>query len=174
MVTGGSIPVIIGMTTGISLIVLFSTMFKPDSMLTDDELISKYSKIAEVNYLLDKYPDAIVEVNRTPYDRYLTISFSVERQVDPPSHFYTGIHSLGIHLYTNPNHLSLAIYCGKTGITAESGLTGITMVDEAEKECFQTSYRDQQFTIVANSVNGKNLGLRQANFVEPEVVEEYW
>jgi hypothetical protein len=173
MVNGSTIPVIAGLAVGIVLVALFSVMFKPDSMLTDEELVSKYSKIAEVRYFLDKYSDATAEVNRNPYDEYLTISFGVERQVDPPSYFYSGVHTLGIHLYTKPNHLSLAIYCGTNGMTGESGLSGIVMVDQVEEECFQTSYREQQFTVAASSVNGKNLGLRQATIVDPQVIAEY-
>jgi len=142
-------------------------------MLTDEELVSKYSKIPEIKYFLEKYPDANIEVDRSPYERYIGISFGVERQVDPPS-IYTGIHSLGIRLYTNPYHVSLNMYCGKTGMTGEWGLSGISQVDEAEKECFQTSYREQQFTIVANRVNGMSLGICTAHDVDPQVVEEYW
>lgn len=152
MPDGAAAPVISGLAVGIALVVLFSVMIIPNSMLSDEDIISKYSEILEVRYFLDKYPDAIAEVNRNPNDEYLMITFSVEKKVfDLPTNSQnengetavflgnTGVHLLGINVYTKPNHLSLAIFCGMVGMTGEWGLNGIDMVDEAEKECFQAT-----------------------------------
>ena len=122
MSDGSLISVMAGVAAGIVLIVSFSMMFKPDLMLTEGQLISKYSKIPEIPYFLEKYPDAIVEVNTNPYERGSSILFQVERQVDPPSYFYAGLHSLGIGVYTNPYKHSLLVYCGQMGITGVPGL----------------------------------------------------
>lgn len=121
-------------------VVVFSVVLKPDFLLSDDELISKYSKIAEVRHFLEKYPDAKAEVSRSPYEKYFEISYNVERQVEPPSVLYTGINIFGINVYNRPNHLSLAISCGVSqGLTFELGFDDINAIDEAEKNCFQTN-----------------------------------
>jgi hypothetical protein len=51
------------------------------------------------------------------------LSLSVERKVfDAPADSFgdTGICVLGVNVYTKPNHVSLAIFCG-AGITGEWG-----------------------------------------------------
>jgi len=138
-----SAPVIAGLAVGIALVTFFSVMIKPDSALSDKELVSKYSKVPEVSYFLDKYPDAKTEVDRNPVEEYLTVSFTIERHLAPSSVFYSGNHTLGVNVYAKPNHLSLAIFCGMGGMTGEWGLSGMDMIDEAEKECFQTTTREE-------------------------------
>jgi hypothetical protein len=67
--------------------------------------------------------NAKAEVDRSPYEQYLTLSLSVERKVfDAPADSFgdTGICVLGVNVYTKPNHVSLAIFCG-AGITGEWG-----------------------------------------------------
>jgi hypothetical protein len=94
--------------------------------------------------------------------------------VDPPSYFYTGAHTLGIEVYTTSLDHTLFISCGKEGVTSASVLHEISTIDKVEMDCFQTSYREQQFTIAANRVDGTNLGLRQADLADRSVIEEYW
>jgi hypothetical protein len=140
MVNGSSVPVVAGLAIGIAFIVLFSVVLKPDFILTDQELISKYGKLSEVKYFREKYPDAKAEVNRNPNEESLRVSFSFERQAQPPTDWYSGINTFGITVYSEPNHLSLATSCAASqGVTIEMGFDNITSIDEAEKNCFHTA-----------------------------------
>lgn len=122
MVDGSTFPVMAGLAIGIAFVVLFSAMLKPDFILSDEELVAKYSKLAEVRFFLDKYPEAKAAVSRSPNENDLQISYTVERQVEPPSELHTGINTFGIHVYTRPNHLSLGLSCGVyQGVTIEIG-----------------------------------------------------
>ena len=141
-------PVIAGLAVGIAFVVLFSAMLKPDFMLSDEELVAKYSELAEVKYFLEKHPDAKAEVSRNQNDNYLSISYSVERQVAPPSELYTGINVFGIDVYTKPNHLSLGVFCAVYhGVTIGGGSHDVSIggglksdrIEEAEKNCFPVS-----------------------------------
>jgi hypothetical protein len=138
--------VITGLAAGIGFIVLFSVMLKPDFMLSDEELVAKYNKLAEVKYFLEKHPDAKAEVTRSPNDNYLAISYRIEGQVAPPSQLYTGVNVFGIDVYAKPNHLSLGIFCGVYhGVTIGWGLADIASIDEAEKNCFPVSENEGIF-----------------------------
>jgi len=155
MVTGSLVPVIAGLAAGIALVVLFAVALKPDSMMSDDEIISKYSKIPEVRYFLDKYPDAKADVDRNPFEEFLTISFTVEKQIDQPAGWYTGTHNLGVNIYTKPNHVSLAIFCGMGGMTGEEGLSGINTIDAVEQEYFRAG---DEIGVFAPDTTGDELG----------------
>jgi hypothetical protein len=137
MVDGSSLPVIAGLAIGVAFVVLFSALIKPDFMLSDEELISKYSELAEVKYFLNKYPDAKAEVNRNPHERGSEVLFSVERQIYPSGQFYTGIHSLTVSVSAKPFHPTLFISCGLGGISTLGSLEGTDTIDATEQRCFQ-------------------------------------
>lgn len=169
---GSGAPVAAGLAIGIAFVMVFSVVLKPDFMLTDEELISKYSELAEVKYFLEKYPDAGAEVNRNPNEENLRISFTVERQIYPPGQFYTGIHSLTVSVFAQPYHAAL-ISCGLGGISSMGSLESTDAIDVMEQRCFQTVTAEQQLTIAVNSKEGTGLGLRSALIIEREVIAEY-
>ena len=133
------IPVIAGLSIGIAFVVSFAIVLRPDTMLSDEELVAKYSELEEVKYFLEKHPEAKADVSRNPYESYLGISYSVERQVAPPSELYTGINTFGIQIYTKPNQLSVGIFCGLYHGMTIGGLNNanINSIDEGEKNCFE-------------------------------------
>jgi hypothetical protein len=158
MVIGSAFPVIAGLAIGIAFVVLFSAMLKPDFMLSDKELISKYSELAEVKYFLEKHPEAKGDVSRSQYENELEISYIIEKQVAPPSQLYTGVNTFGIHIFTKPNQLSVGIFCGVYhGVTIGGGYdANINSIDEAEKNCFHIADREGVFEpdISENELNG--------------------
>ncbi|HEU4605884.1 MAG TPA: hypothetical protein VFS46_06565, partial [Nitrososphaera sp.] len=148
---GSGAPVAAGLAIGITFVVVFSVVLKPDFMLTDEELISKYSDLAEVKYFLEKYPDAKVEVNRNPYEEDAEISFTVERQIYPSGQFYTGIHSLTVWVLAQPYHPAFSISCGLGWMSTAGELKNTGEIDSIEQWCFQTAATEQQLTIAVNS-----------------------
>lgn len=163
-------PVIAGLIVGVLFVALFSSTIKPDFMLTDKELISKYSELAQVKYFLEKYPDARAEVSRSPYEAGPLVSFSAERQVYPSGQFYTGIHSLTVSVNTRP-YPTLLITCGLGWVSTMGSLESTDTIDAIEQQCFQPE--EQQMTIAVNSKEGAGLGLRSALAIEREVIAEY-
>lgn len=168
MATDSLVPAIAGLAAGIAFVVLFAVVLKPDSMMSDDEIISKYSKIPEVKYFLDRYPDVNADVDRNPSSGFLTISFAVERQIGQPTDWDTGIHNLGVNVYTKPNHVSLAIFCGMGGMTGEEGLSGTNTIDAVEQECFQADSETVVFgpDITGDELGGGNFGLGENDKIE--------
>lgn len=146
MVNGSSIPVVAGLAIGIAFIVLFSVMLKPDFMLTDEELISKYSKLTEVEYFLERYPEATATVNRSPNENYVEVSYTIERQVASPSELYTGINIFGMHVSSRSNHVSFGLTCGVYhGVTIGGGLVDLDSIEQAEENCFRNPNNDGMF-----------------------------
>jgi hypothetical protein len=136
---GEGAPVVAGLALGVAFIIVFAITLKPDFLLSDDELVSKYSKIPEISYFLEKYPDAAVEVSRDPNEQYLGVSFTVERQVSPPRAFDAGTHTLGVSVVSvGPFKPVLSISCGLGGITSEASFESIETIDFTEQWCFQT------------------------------------
>lgn len=170
---GDILPVVAGLAIGIGLVVLFSVMHKPDFMLTDEELVSKYGKLGEVKYFLEKFPDARTEVNRNPNDDNLEISFIIEKRIYPASGFDAGIHSLTVSVLARPYQSTLSISCGLGGVSTSGELENTDEIDFAEQWCFQTAATEKQLTIAVNAVNGRYLGLREAIVVEPRVIAEF-
>lgn len=137
-------PVISGLTIGIAFVILFSAMLKPAFTLPERELVSKYSELAEVQYFLEKYPDAKAEVSRGLNENSVEIVYSVERRAEQPSELYTGTNTLGLHVYTKPDpyhprqfELACKVHQGMTvGWTfADAGA-----MEEADKTCFHGDY----------------------------------
>lgn len=136
-------PVIAGLAVGIAFVVLFSMMFKLASfVLSDKELIAKYSELAEVRYFIEKYPDAKAEVIRTTDENSVEIVYSVERQAEQPSGLSAGVNTLGLHVYTRPNlPLSLGVSCGvHEGLIIGWGYADNGSIDGAEETCFDGEY----------------------------------
>jgi hypothetical protein len=133
-----TVPVVSGLAIGIAFIMLVSSMPKPDSLLSDEELIAKYSKLPEIKYFLGKYPDAKVEVDRNPHEQYFVILFTAERQVNPERRFDSGIHSLGVSVHAPPfRQAVLFISCGAGGMTTDRAVESIETIEDTEKWCFQ-------------------------------------
>ncbi|MEP0826022.1 MAG: hypothetical protein HRF40_11100 [Nitrososphaera sp.] len=171
-------------------------------MLSDEELLAKYSELPAIRYFLDKYPDAKAEVDRTPHEQYFVILFTAERQVSPQRGFNSGVHSLGISVLTTPFQPSLYVTCGLGGMSTDQAVESIETIDNTEKWCFQPTppfysgglddgheeneidmltfgnsfdfnFRKMKLTVAVNAVGGSNLGLRQPIELEPEVIAEY-
>ena len=142
--TDSGLPVVAGLAVGIGFMVLFAIILRPDLTLSDQELIAKYSKLAEIHYFLEKHPDAKAEVGRYPYEQALSVSYSVEKQVDPVSGLYTGINVLTITADKNElNHLTLSIDCTVSrGVTVQSNFDDVSAIGTAEEWCFQTQGKD--------------------------------
>ena len=141
---GAAFPVIAGLAVGIGFVILFFVMLKPAFTLSDRELISKYSELAQVKYFLEKYPDAKAEVSRGLNGNSVKIVYSVERQVEQPSGLHTGTNTLRLHVYTRPDpyhprqfELACKVHQGMMiGWTfADTGA-----MDEADKTCFYGDY----------------------------------
>lgn len=134
-------PVIAGLAIGIAFVILFSSISMPDFMLSDEELVAKYSKFAEVKYFLEKYPDAMAEVKRSPdKEDHIEISYSVERRIESASDGYTGTNFFGIHVYSEPDQLSFGLACGVVnGATIGWGFEGVGAIDAIGNECFHIS-----------------------------------
>lgn len=137
-------PVVTGLAVGIAFVVLFSAIPMPGFMLSDRELVSKYSELAQVKYFLDRYPDAKAEVSRYPKEDNVEIVYSVERQAEQPSGLYKGINTLGLHVYTRPDtyhsrpfELSCKV---DQGMTIGWTYADTSAIDEAERTCFHGEY----------------------------------
>lgn len=167
------IPVLVGLAVGISFVLLIAMTLRPDNTLSDEELIAKYSKLGEISYFLEKYPDARGAVERLPREDALLISFSAEKQVAPPSEFDAGINVLSVSAYVDkPNHLALSVDCGAShGITAGVGLAHIgvgiadfSTIDAWENICFQPSADGSTIFEPDNSVDELNEQVYQFAF----------
>jgi hypothetical protein len=127
-----AIPVIAGLIVGIAFIVAVAWSMTPASMSSDEALIAKYSRIPEVRYFLDKYPDSQVEVERLPTEQAIIVYFRVEKQVEPASEWYSGVNVLFVEAYKDrPNQLSLGVSCGfSQGMTVGVGIVDTKTIDE--------------------------------------------
>lgn len=145
--TDSVLPVLAGLAVGVTFIVLFAMALRPDNVLSDEELIAKYSKLAQISYFLEKHPDARAEVERLSSEQALLVSYRVERQVEPASDLYTGINILSVSAYKDElNHVTLSVDCGVSqgltaGITFRTGVSfdEISAIDAWEERCFPTS-----------------------------------
>lgn len=75
------LPVAIGLATGISLIGIFAVMFPLHSVtaLSDKELIDSSKNQGEVQYFLERYPDAEVRVEKDLMQNFVTVTYSKEK-----------------------------------------------------------------------------------------------
>jgi hypothetical protein len=171
MAGGSSLSIVAGLAVGIAFVVFFSTMHRIDYMLSDEELISKYSRLPEVQYFLEKYPDAKVEINRNPNEQYIGISFTTEKQVSPPIGFNSGIHTLGLSVTARPFHPVLDISCGLGGFGSVEPLENTGTIDFMEQRCFDPAGPDQR--VIEVNYPGGTVGLFYFLPVQPEVIVEY-
>ncbi|HLG36985.1 MAG TPA: hypothetical protein VI338_02525 [Nitrososphaera sp.] len=114
--------------------------------MSDDELIAKYSKLPEIGYFLEKHPDAKADVDRVTYENAIMVSFSVEKQIEPASDFYSGINVLTVSAHGQKlTCVTLGIDCGiSQGFTVGVGLADVSGIDAAEEWCFQTLDRNSE------------------------------
>jgi hypothetical protein len=147
-----AIPVIAGLVVGIAFVVAVAWSMTPASMSSDEALIAKYSRIPEVRYFLDKYPDSQVEVERIPGEGAVTVYYRVERQVQPASDWNSGINTLIVSAYKNGlNQLALGVDCGfSQGMTIGVGIIDKTTIDIWEERCFQTSSVNWLFRLLVS------------------------
>jgi hypothetical protein len=133
-----SVAVIAGLAVGIAVVILFSMIIRSDSLLSDEELIARYSKIPEVKYFLSKYPDATVNVDRWDYGKHAVgVSLMTERQVYPPSDDEDGRHSFYMSVTSRPLlPPSMLIGCGYGHVSGETPLMNIDMIDSMAQGCF--------------------------------------
>jgi len=143
-----AIPVVAGLVVGIAFVIAMALAMTPDTMLSDEALIAKYSKIAEVRYFLEKYPDAQVEVERISSQQATMVYFEVAKQVEPASEWNSGINVLRVSAYKDKlAPLALGIGCGTSQELAGLksifyygvGIADVSNIDAWEERCFQTS-----------------------------------
>lgn len=172
MAGGSSLSVVAGLAVGIAFIILFSIAPRLDFLLSDREIISKYSNLPEVRYFLDKYPDAKAEVDRSHSERYIWVSFTVEEQVTPPSGLDTGIHVLTVSVLGRPFQPVLEISCGLDGMTGSGPLQSIEAIDSTEQWCFQSSGAEPA-RVIEVSYPGGRVGLFHFTPIQPEAIFDY-
>ena len=139
MVGSSLIPVIAGLAIGIAFVGSFAIVLRPDILLSDNELIAKYSKFDMIRYFIERHPDAEAKVERYLPQQVLSVSYSVEKQVEPASDLYSGINTLKVSADNRRNHLTFSISCGvHQGVTIEYTSDEISAIDAGEENCFQT------------------------------------
>jgi hypothetical protein len=132
------IPILVGLALGIATIAIFSEFVRSDNLLSDKELIARYSNVPEVKYFMNKYPDAIVSVDRYDYGTPMTsVTYAIDRQVDTPTMIESGSHRLYISVLGQSLHpLTLEIGCGVGGMTLNAALSNVSMIDAFASGCF--------------------------------------
>jgi hypothetical protein len=129
------VPVMAGLAVGIAVIVLFSLTFKSPSSLTDTELIEKAKTSKQVQFFLQKYPEAKIAVDRL--ERGTEVSFLAEKQVTNLDASQDGVSEKRLTASVDPTGgdgiaLRLECYHAGGGMIASYGVT----VDDIDRSCF--------------------------------------
>ena len=129
-------PVIAGLVVGIAVIILFSLTFNPVlSSLTDTELIEKAKTSKQVQFFLQKYPEAKITVDRL--ERGVEISFVAEKQVTNPDASQDGVSEKRLIASVDPfggDGIALRLECYHAGLNTIT-FDGVT-VDDIGNSCF--------------------------------------
>jgi hypothetical protein len=127
------VPVIAGMAVGIAFIVLFSLAYKPAIQLSDAELIEKTKTMKEVQFFLQKYPDAKSGVDRSALPDSLYVTHSVQIKLANYGGMDDGIREKQLIVIVDPygsNNMALSLSClAPVSVSVDDGIT-IDLVDK--------------------------------------------